>query len=365
MGKREREKDQLIRTLNEHLNNIHDTLQSLDQTVASSLEKVSWNDVLKMGEQVSKQATIVGMLWTGETPEAKAVDENMAAYFNTLQGFLLHTYGSTVGAGPTLSSAIHASVKQVVDSSFKLMKESVNLYGSRNKDQAHAMPQFVGAVWEACTALKKTPATNITAIGRAMTQVAVSMKDVLREMKELKPGPSDPSEASDDASTNADTGAQGDENFSLGDLGNDLSPEEMKVAQLAIGIVSETLVVIKELIRTITGLLKLENPDDNGKFVDSLEKILKLCQGLGLQIDELGACLYPPQEVSAMKTVTEKISSITDELQTEVESFKSSSEAFIQACNGLRNSLKQMDSELDCSSTTDLEVKMQNVSVSN
>ncbi|XP_031265582.1 uncharacterized protein LOC116124004 [Pistacia vera] len=365
MGKREREKDRLIRTLNEHLNNIHDTLQSLDQTVASSLEKVSWNDVLKMGEQVSKQATNVGMLWTGETPEAKAVDENMAAYFNTLQGFLLHTYGSTVGAGPTLSSAIHASVKQVVDSSFKLMKESVNLYGSRNKDQAHAMPQFVGAVWEACTALKKTPATNITAIGRAMTQVAVSMKDVLREMKELKPGPSDPSEASDDASSNADTGAQDDENFSLGDLGNDLSPEEMKVAQLAIGIVSETLVVIKELIRTITGLLKLENPDDNGKFVDSLEKILKLCQGLGLQIDELGACLYPPQEVSAMKTVMEKISSITDELQTEVESFKSSSEAFIQVCNGLRNSLKQMDSELDCSSTTDLEVKMQNVSVSN
>ncbi|KAJ0094983.1 hypothetical protein Patl1_15207 [Pistacia atlantica] len=260
---------------------------------------------------VRQMLSVVGMLWTGETPEAKAVDENMVAYFNTLQGFLLHTYGSTVGAGPTLSSAIHASVKQVVDSSFKLMKESVNLYGSR-KDQAHAMPQFVGAVWEACTALKKTPATNITAIGRAMTQVAVSMKDVLREMKELKPGPSDPNEASDDASTNADTGAQDDENFSLGDLGNDLSPEEMKVAQLAIG------------------LLKLENPDDNGKFVDSLEKILKLCQGLGLQIDELGACLYPPQEVSAMKTVTEKILSITDELQTEVESFKSSSEAFIQ-----------------------------------
>lgn len=71
----------------------------------------------------------VGMLWTAEAPEAKAVEENMAAYFNILQGFLLHTHGSTVGAGPTLSSAVHASVQQVVDSSFKLMKESVNLYG--------------------------------------------------------------------------------------------------------------------------------------------------------------------------------------------------------------------------------------------
>lgn len=71
----------------------------------------------------------VGMLWTGEKPDAKAVEENMASYFNTLQGFLLLSHGSTVGAGPTLSSAVHASVKQVVDSSFRLMKETVSLYG--------------------------------------------------------------------------------------------------------------------------------------------------------------------------------------------------------------------------------------------
>lgn len=80
---------------------------------------------------------------------------------------------------------------------------------------------------------------------------------------------------SNDASTNADTRAQDNEISSLGELGNDLSPKEMKVAELAIGIVSETLVVVKELIRTITGLLKLENPDINGKLVDSLEKLLK------------------------------------------------------------------------------------------
>jgi hypothetical protein len=52
-----------------------------------------------------------------------------------------------------------------------------SLAGSRNKDLKPLVPQLVGAVWEACTALKKTPASNITAIGRAMTQVAVSVKD--------------------------------------------------------------------------------------------------------------------------------------------------------------------------------------------
>ena len=71
-----------------------------------------------------------GMLWTGETPEVKALEENMEAYFNILQGFLLLSHGSSVRAGPTLSSCIHKSTKQVVDSSFKLFMESVSSYGT-------------------------------------------------------------------------------------------------------------------------------------------------------------------------------------------------------------------------------------------
>lgn len=78
---------------------------------------------------VSFVCPVAGMVWTGERLEVKAIEENMAAYFNMLQGFLLVSHGSKVGAGPTLSSVIHASVKQVIDSSFRLWKESVSLYG--------------------------------------------------------------------------------------------------------------------------------------------------------------------------------------------------------------------------------------------
>ncbi|KAB5521546.1 hypothetical protein DKX38_025865 [Salix brachista] len=357
MGKAERAR--LNQSLSGHLNTIHETLQLMDQTPASSLDKQSWADVVKTGDQVSKQATIVGMLWSRETPEAKAVEENMAMYFNTLQGLLLLSHGSMVGAGPTLSSAINASIKQVVDCSFKLMMETVSSYGSRNKDLKLVVPQLVGAVWEACNALKKTPASNITAIGRAMTQVAVSVKDVIREMKELKPGSSDQTEAASDD----DTRLNGSDNLS-DELGNDLSPEEMKVAQSAIGVVSETVVVIKELIRTVTGLLRQEKPKDNGNFVDSLEKLLKLCQEIGLQIDELGASLYPPQEFPAMKASLEKISSIIDEVRSEVETLTSSSESIFQACNDLKSSMKQMEVTLDFCSASEIESQMQNVSLS-
>ncbi|XP_022150564.1 uncharacterized protein LOC111018673 isoform X2 [Momordica charantia] len=330
MGKADKER--LVRTLNSHLNTIHETFQMLDQNPSSSLEKVSWEDVLKMGDQVYKQATVAGMVWTGEGLEVKAIEENMASYFNMLQGFLLISHGSKVGAGPTLSSVIHASVKQVIDSSFRLWKESVSLYGPQNNNQNQVIPQLVGAVWEACSALKKAPSTNITAVGRAITQVAVSVKDVLREMKELKQGSSDLDEAPEESSSKAEGDSQDD--------------------------------VVKELIRSITSLLKLENINKDSNL-ESLENLLKLCQGIGVQVDELGACLYPPQEVPAIKAASEKISSLLDNMQAELASLNGNSEGFLKACNGLQSSLKQLEIELGGSATTGIETRMQNVTLSN
>ncbi|KAJ1377184.1 Grap2 and cyclin-D-interacting [Sesbania bispinosa] len=360
------EKEHLNLILGSHLTTIHDTLQILDQTPSSSLDKVTWDDVIKMADQVSKQATTVGMLWTGDKPESKVIEENMASYFNTLQGFLLLSHGSTVGAGPTLSSCIHASVKLIVDSSFRLMKETVSLYGSNQEGQKLSIPQLVGTVWEACSALKKTPATNITAIGRGMTKVAVSVKDVLREMKELKPGSSDDPVDKAVGESCAETESEPrDDNSSEGDLGNDLSPEEMKVAERAIVVVSDTLSVLKELIRSITGLIKLEKPNDNSSFVNSLEKLLQLCQELSQQIDEIGACLYPPQEIPAIEAALEKIHSIIVAVQVEIEGLQGASDVFLEACNVLKSSLGQLASELSSSSTADIEAKVENITLTN
>jgi len=53
------EKERLNLLLGSHLATIHETLQVLDQTPSSSSfdNKVTWEDVIKMAEQVSKQAT--------------------------------------------------------------------------------------------------------------------------------------------------------------------------------------------------------------------------------------------------------------------------------------------------------------------
>ncbi|KAJ8547916.1 hypothetical protein K7X08_021152 [Anisodus acutangulus] len=129
-----------------------------------------------------------------------------------------------------------------------------------------------------------------------MTQLAVSMKDVLREMNELKPA------------------------------------YESSVQDSA------------------EGESKSQDSDDSFAS-DPLERQLKFSQEIGLQIDELGASLYPPLEISALKAI-EKIWCTTDE-NTGGAGKTGCSEDFVKACNGLRNSLKQLEAELDQSDGTD------------
>ncbi|KAK4358086.1 hypothetical protein RND71_023696 [Anisodus tanguticus] len=155
------------------------------------------------------------------------------------------------------------------------------------KNSTHT--KLVGIVWEACSALKKTPATNITAIGRAMTQLAVSMKDVLREMNELKPA----YESSVQDSAEGESKSHDSDDSFAGDVGNDLSPEEMKIARL---------------------------------ITDAIEKIW---------------CTTDENTGGAGKT--------------------GCSEDFVKACNGLRNSLKQLEAELDQSDGTDITPKIENL----
>ncbi|XP_058087948.1 uncharacterized protein LOC131234954 isoform X2 [Magnolia sinica] len=311
------------------------------------------------------------MLWSGEAPKARELDENMTLYFNLLQGLILLCHGSMVGAGPTLCASIRASAKQVVDCSLLLFKEAVSSKESCDADRRLSIPQLAGSVWEACSALKKTPTTNYTAIGRAITQVAVSVKDVLREMNELKPGmassTSDPAngtpdEASSEApgphDANDDDGSTEDD-----DLGNDLSPEEMAIAQSVAAVVSDTLVAIKELIRFLTGLVKQSShPNNSFDSVGPLERLLEICREIGDQVDELGVCVYPPQEVSTMKAAAGKIYGGVNRLQAEVQIIGGSMEGFFHACEGLETSLRKLESEMGCSDT-DLVLEIQSLAV--
>ncbi|KAL9257800.1 hypothetical protein AKJ16_DCAP01581 [Drosera capensis] len=274
------------------------------------------------------------------------------------------------GAGPTLSSSIRASMKQVVDTSFMLWRESACFYDSCSSKQKLTIPQIVGTIWDACSALKKTSATNITAIQRAMIQVAASMKDVLREMRELRPCSSNSMDNSLDASSVQpdDQSDEGDDS-SFGNLVDGLSPEEMKNAELAARAVSELLLVIKELVLRITRLPKQGHESDTRDEIKSLEMLLKLCQNIVVEVDELGACLYPPQETSSIIAAHEKITGMVEEMEVESDAIKGSTSAFHQACQASKIALVKSKLQVSMLSVDALQLsaelvqQMQNLSV--
>lgn len=225
---------------------------------------------------------------------------------------------------------------------------------SHNANSKLSIPQLAGYVWEACEALKKTPTTNYTAIGRAITQVAVSVKDVLREMKDLKPcsipSTSGPEDITPGGGSDMTSSLHDEEGSSEGDLGNDLSPDEMLIAQSVVVVVSDVLIVIKEIIRFVMELLRQSNgPNSSSDCVDSLERLLEMCKEIGIQVDELGACVYPPQEVSLMKASAKKISGGVNGLRAEIQNIEGGPlDGFFHACEGLESSLRKLDSELSC-----------------
>ncbi|XP_010470541.1 PREDICTED: uncharacterized protein LOC104750448 [Camelina sativa] len=76
-----------------------------------------------------------------------------------------------------------------------------------------------------------------------------------------------------------------------------------------------------------------------------------------LQIDELEAWIYPPQEIDKMKQTVKIIQGNLDEVETQVKCLKSSTDGFTGACAKLRNSFKHMETELDKRSEVELNRK--------
>ncbi|KAI3863271.1 hypothetical protein MKW92_036445 [Papaver armeniacum] len=357
MGKSE--KENLTTILHKNLEGMQEAFQVLESEPRSSLEKVDWEEVINIAEQLSKKATVAGLRWIGEAPDCEELEENMGIYFSMLQEFLLLAHRSKIGSGPTLADFIQESAKRFAHSSYSFFKEAVSCFGTLNEDRKLSIQQLADSVGEACALILKTiPTTNHAAIARETTWVAKSMEGALRQLKNLKPASSEnPTNANttDELTTGLNKNYDDDDDdvdngsFESGENGNDISPEEMKMAESAIIVLSDTLTVIKELVIFITGLGRHSKPSNNdGKSVRLLELLFERCRKIKRCIYEVGVDLYPPQEVTALKLGIDDTSDEIRKLQEDVRQFEDAScDSFLQACECALSSLRNMKTELD------------------
>lgn len=440
----------LSRILQRVTASLNDTFALLNEAAPAASEKGDWAQVKKAADLVSKNATTIGLLWT-QGAKVDEAGEAMKNFADSLQGLLLLCHACTVGAGPTLSSTIRSAVKLVLEAGLSLLMQAVSfsVKGSAREEREGALPSLVGCVGESCNALKKTPFTNRAAIGRSLAQVATSVKDVLREIGEMREGRAvdhadcghghshedgsgacshghdhsahshrhdhsghgncghDHGQDNDhsahlhthehsghgqcrhdhgghqhhSSSNNVsyqhshshsghnhsqcghDHGNQGHVhthghshqscghdhshaghshshgNTSHANCGHDhgnaehedgsssvdsmefneeLSPEEMQVVDATKGVVNSLLDFLKQLFYVAGD--PQQGDDENSTLY--LENVLKHCKNLGVEVDEFGASLYPPQEIKQLSDLITKSDALVEQIKDEVKATK-------------------------------------------
>lgn len=365
MGAKEGGEPSFSRLLGVCTASISDTLSLFKEPAPCGGKKVEWKEVITAAEGVAKHATTAGVLWRGKVLKKDGMD-NIRSFTRALQGFLLLCHGSTVGAGSTLLTYVDVASKQVANASLNLLRGAVALSGMENNTNEVDLPVLVGCVWEACEAVKKTPSRNHVAIGRSLTQVAVSVKDVLRELSDFKQesvskgaidgatavGESDTAERGD---TQDDClhGIEGEASSSdeSTEFTDKLSAGEMQVVQSVREFISLLLRLLKQLLY-ITADISKASKDAAEDATPTLEKLLELSKDLGVGVDELGASLYPPQEVENLQARVAEMEGLIESMQVAVLSLNGSiPEDFGLALNASKDAGVSLKKVLEASSS--------------
>lgn len=280
--------------------------------------------------------------------------------------------------------------------------------------------------------MKKTPFTNRAAIGRSLAQVATSVKDVLREIGEMRDGgkaveddgcgcghaheaPSGSHSHGQSHSHGSHNHGHGEHNHSRshgshshnheGPCGHDhshghghnhshshghdhghshgacghdhshehvhdhsshedcghehedgasssvgslefndeLSPEEIVVADATKGVVTSVLAFLKELLYVAAD--PQQGNDESATLY--LETILQQCKTLGVEVDEFGASLYPPQEINQLRDRSIKTDALVGGITEEVKAAKGLvPEGLEVASTGVKTALAELKQSL-------------------
>lgn len=104
------------------------------------------------------------------------------------------------------------------------------------------------------------------------------------------------------------------------EFNDELSPEEMEVADATKEVVTSVLDFVKQLLYVAAD--PQQGNDESSTLY--LETVLKHCKSLGVEVDEFGASLYPPQEISQLRDRIAKSDAFVELIKEEVKLAKGS-----------------------------------------
>ncbi|GBF99347.1 hypothetical protein Rsub_11759 [Raphidocelis subcapitata] len=302
-------------------------LEALDdpEVLSRYQEAPSKRDVVAAAERVKTDAAKIGLMCgPGEAPSPAVSESLSAALLQSVLALCARCCAlSGAGAGPTLRGDVRKLAGGVVEPCSELL----SAMGS-----GEDLKRRVGLVWQGCDAVAKAGLENRGALFKGLAKVMAVLKDTLREMAELEEGTASSSEGDDDGDDDggADGARQGGGDGANGDgtaaaaaaaaaggstagarvvgcgceavVDLDFDPGRLDAAE------QRLLSACRALMEAATGIVRalgralLQGPPlaagEGGGPLDGWESALFHAQNAQRSVEDLGAAMYPPQDVS-------------------------------------------------------------------
>lgn len=235
--------------------------------------------VAEAAAAVEREATKIGMVFSdGNGAPADAAGSALDHFETSVLMFLTVACRALGSQGATFDEVVRRAATKVSQSCGNLV-----VVATESPVPSNWLKPTVGEVWEACRDIKKLPKDGRTAVSHQLLASAALIKDVSVELSEIGAGGEDGEGERDD-----DERAPMDEDDMLF-VDEDFSAEEMRVAKSCAAFAAASLQFMRDLVAPVVR--------GSASDATSLERALTECRAFQREVEEIGAGVYPPQDV--------------------------------------------------------------------
>ena len=235
--------------------------------------------VAEAAAAVEREATKIGMVFSdGNGAPADAAGSALDHFESSVLTFLTVACRALGSQGATFDEVVRRAATKVSQSCRNLV-----VVATESPVPSNWLKPTVGEVWEACRDIKKLPKDGRTAVSHQLLASAALIKDVSVELSEIGAGGEDGEGERDDGER-----APMDEDDMLF-VDEDFSAEEMRVAKSCAAFAAASLQFMRDLVAPVVR--------GSASDATSLERALTECRAFQREVEEIGAGVYPPQDV--------------------------------------------------------------------
>ena len=239
--------------------------------------------VAEAAAAVEREATKIGMVFSdGNGAPADAAGSALDHFEASALTFLTVACRALGSQGATFDDVVRRAAAKVSQSCGNLA-----VVATESPAPSTWLKPAVGEVWEACRAIKKLPKDGRTAVSHQLLASAALIKDVSVELSEIGAGDANGEREGADDHDDGERAPMDEDDMLFVD--EDFDADEMRVAKSCAEFAAASFQFMRDLVAPVVR--------GSASDANALERALTECRAFQREVEEIGAGVYPPQDV--------------------------------------------------------------------